>query len=315
MRRVLFIAFICVAGWSSSVAAQTLRPFTHDLGTTDIPVSPQRIVSLHDSGLTIPLIELGVMPVGSGGRVAEDGSFFMRGALSLVKTDFANSDIEFVDRENFEAIAALDPDLIITNTEDAALLERYSLIAPAIVLNRYNRTGTEHLKVLADAAGVLPAYEALEARLQVRLAALAKVIPDASEMSVAMFHFGDGVLQAPYAPTYGALGHVLARTGFGMPAVVAAAGEEIELSLERIADLDADFLIGMYVPEAGETPQSARAALDAAAPGWCDQLVACRSGQIFWLPLDEAFTVSFNGMDLMMMALTTGIAGRSPAQH
>src|SRR5688572_4988262 len=75
--------------------AQEMRPFTHDLGTTDIPVQPRRIVTLHDVGLTIPLIELGVMPVGSGGRVRDDGSVFMRGAVSLVKIDFDTNGIQF----------------------------------------------------------------------------------------------------------------------------------------------------------------------------------------------------------------------------
>ncbi len=52
---------VLLAGVASTADTQT---FTDDLGrTVTVPLHPQRIVSLHDLDITIPLIELGVPPV------------------------------------------------------------------------------------------------------------------------------------------------------------------------------------------------------------------------------------------------------------
>ena len=56
-------------------AAVPVQSFTDDLGrVVTVPRHPQRIVSLHDLDITIPLIELGVPPVASHGRTRPDGS-------------------------------------------------------------------------------------------------------------------------------------------------------------------------------------------------------------------------------------------------
>ena len=79
--------------FSASALAQT-QAFTDDLGrVVQVPVHPQRIVSLHDLDITIPLIELGVPPVASHGRTRPDGSHFLRSSAQLTGIDFANNRI------------------------------------------------------------------------------------------------------------------------------------------------------------------------------------------------------------------------------
>ena len=59
--------------------AQETRTFTDDLGrVVDIPGQPLRIVSLQDLAITVPLLELGVTPVGSHGRTTAEGVPFIR---------------------------------------------------------------------------------------------------------------------------------------------------------------------------------------------------------------------------------------------
>ena len=59
--------------------AQETRSFTDDTGrVVDIPVEPLRIVSLQDLAITVPLLELGVTPVGSHGRTTAEGAPFIR---------------------------------------------------------------------------------------------------------------------------------------------------------------------------------------------------------------------------------------------
>jgi iron complex transport system substrate-binding protein len=59
LMRFLF-SILLLVGLSVS-AAEPTQVFTDDLGRkVTVPVHPQRIVSLHDLDITIPLIELGV---------------------------------------------------------------------------------------------------------------------------------------------------------------------------------------------------------------------------------------------------------------
>src|SRR5690554_2381199 len=112
------------------VGAQETRSFTDDAGrTVEVPSHPQRIVTLHDSSLTTPLIELGIMPVGAFSRSGEDGPY-MRGAATLTGVTFANSGVVDVGGSpaDLEAIAALEPDLIITATFQQTPLDQLQSI-------------------------------------------------------------------------------------------------------------------------------------------------------------------------------------------
>lgn len=139
-------------------SAGETRTFEHDAGTSEIPVNPQRVASLHDISRTLPLIAYGKRPVGSAGRTAGDGSRFLPAGYSLTGIAFADSDIIPLDSGDFEGIAVLEPDLITTNSAND--LDRLSLIAPTVVLNRDSNPGLG--RKVADAAGVLDRYEALE---------------------------------------------------------------------------------------------------------------------------------------------------------
>jgi iron complex transport system substrate-binding protein len=297
---------------SVSTVAQDVRPFAHDSGTTDIPTHPLRIVALHDVGLTIPLLELGVTPVASSGRMRADGSIYLRSGMSLVGVDFDNSDIVYVDDEDMEAISVVAPDLIITSSSDEGMLRQYNLIAPTITLDRYNRTGTDHFRVLADAVGAKEKFEALESRLEWQIAALKQAVPNAGDISVSILHASeDEGIVSNYIPTYGSLGHVLAEVGFKMVPLAEELGVQAQVSPERVPELDADFIIITYRNDQGATPETARAEMEAALPGWCTFLTACARDQVLFLPRDEAFTVSYNAMDLAIATVHADIAGRN----
>ena len=312
MIRKLAIAAVIAALSLAPVSAQEMRDFTHDTGTTQIPAHPKRIVALHDVGLTIPLLELGIAPIASSGRVRGDGSIYLRSGMSLLGVDFDNSDIAFVADDDMEAIAALSPDLIITPEADEALLRQYNLIAPSISLNRYNRSGTDHFRILADAVGATAQFEKLQSRLEWQIEGLRQAVPNAENTTVSILSGGEaGVVVASYMPTYGSLGHVLTETGFSSIEIMEELRVESSISAERLAELDADFVIITYRNDRGDTPADARAAMEESVPGWCDFLHACRNDQVLFLPRDEAFTVSYNAMDLAIATVHAGIAGRN----
>ncbi len=110
--RNTILAFVSTAGLLLGVCvahAEGSRTFTDDLGrTVSVPLQPKRIVALHDIDLTIPLIELGVIPVGSHGRMGGDGKPYLRSSAILTGVDFDNSDIAYIGSINadLEAIVA-----------------------------------------------------------------------------------------------------------------------------------------------------------------------------------------------------------------
>jgi iron complex transport system substrate-binding protein len=297
-----------------------MRMFQHDAGVTEIPVNPQRIVSLNDIQLTIPIIELGVFPVGSAGRLAADGTPYLRASLSLTGVDFSTSDIAYVGSAggggvDLEAIAALEPDLIINNSA-GELNEQLSQIAPTIVLAPFDDTsGLDHLRMVADAVGVLDRHGQLRDRLEWQLSEARRIIPDAADITVSLLYAFDGSIIA-LGRSWGSMGYVLQQIGFAEPVLFddPAYGDSPEtfftLSAERLQDIDGDFIIDSYNNSVGRSPDDARAELGGVLPGWCDFLHACRNNQYIAIPRDDAYAFSFRSFDLMLQTVVTAVGGR-----
>ena len=98
MPNIRILAYsLLVAALSFSAAAQDTRTIIDDAGrSVEIPANPQRIVSLHDLYFSVPLIELGVLPAASHGRMVVEGQPFMRSAKMMTGVDFDNSPIAFL---------------------------------------------------------------------------------------------------------------------------------------------------------------------------------------------------------------------------
>ena len=308
-----------VAGTALAATAPALaqatgtRLFEDDLGAVEIPVKPQRIVSLNDVRVTIPLIEMGVMPVGSQGRIAEDGTIYLRSGMALVRTDFHNSPIQYVGsapEPDLEKIVALEPDLIITYAD--VNLDQFKRIAPTLVLNPQQTPGLDFMRKVADAAGVLERFEELSANVAARMDALRTAIPEANGMVVSLLHSNNpGEVTVGHYDSFGALGFVLSELGCRMPALTDQAKENANFSAESLQQLDGDFIISTYNNGGGATPASMRAAMEATLANYCDVLHACRTGQYVSMPRDEVYAFCFAAIDLAAMGVHAGIAGRN----
>ncbi|HMQ30603.1 MAG TPA: iron-siderophore ABC transporter substrate-binding protein [Chloroflexaceae bacterium] len=152
-----------------------LRPFAHAVGETCVPESPQRIVTTQDQNALLPLLELGVKPVGSAGLPLEDGTFLFRRVAG-----FDTSGIAFVGsygEPNLEAIALLRPDLIIGPPFQADIYDALSAIAPTVLIDVHERPLDEALLDFAtlvnateEAGAMRDAYEARVAELREAMA-------------------------------------------------------------------------------------------------------------------------------------------------
>jgi len=313
---ILAAAAMFAALLANPVTAQEARSFTAANGTFDIPVEPQRIVALNDQIVALPLYELGAPVVGSAGRTDSDGNVFMRGGMDTLGIDYANTDIEYVGAFNsldLEAIAALQPDLIIGGTyNDPAVIDQLQTIAPTLVIDNGALGLVDTLKTLADVTGTAGDFDTRYQRYLDNVERTKSFIGDTSAISATMtFMFPAGEELWVYRQGLGAIGQVLNDLGFAQPDAVASLAEnQASWSAELIQQLDADFIFGFYRQQPDATPEAIFAAYETFAPGWCQALTACQNGQFVLLP-GPTFGSTMTGLELALELVESHVAGRT----
>ncbi|MEW5191353.1 ABC transporter substrate-binding protein [Citrobacter freundii] len=293
-------------------AAVPVQSFTDDLGrVVNVPLHPQRIVSLHDLDITIPLIELGVPPVASHGRTRPDGSHFLRSGVLLTGVDFDNSNMTYIGTADIdiEAIVAAKPDLIITEPSRNTPIEQLEKIAPTVSIDHLDGGAPEIYRKLAQLTGTQNRLALLERRYREEIAQLKRTV-DTQHISLSVIHANQGKINALH--TYHSLGRVLRDAGFTFPKIIDSIppGGRIDVSAERLPELDADFVFATWRGDTGGKPQDEIAAMDAVMPGWCEFLTACQRGHYVLLSREEAISNSYASLSLMVAQVQTHIAGR-----
>lgn len=128
-------------GSTDSKAVET-RIYEHLKGQTEIPVKPQRVVSLFHLG---ELMAIGVKPVGAT-------SYILKNPLLSDTSDIADVGVP----PDTEKILSLEPDLIVTTAPFAEIVEggyeALSRIAPTIVVEQYNDP-VKDVKMFGDILG------------------------------------------------------------------------------------------------------------------------------------------------------------------
>lgn len=276
-----------------------------------MPVHPQRIVSLHDLDITIPLIELGVPPVASHGRTRPDGSHFLRSSAQLTGIDFANSDIQFIGTADIdlEAVAAAKPDLIITEPNRNVPIEQLAKIAPTVSIDHLLGSAPRIYAKLAQLTGTEARLAVLNHRYQAQIQQLKQTI-DTAKISVSVIQANNGKVTVHHS--YHALGRVLRDAGFRFPPLIDRIpdGERIDVSAEQLPELDADFVFATWRSDTGGKPQDELNDMEKVMPGWCDFMQACRSGHYILLPREEVISNSYAALSLLVAEVQSQIAGR-----
>lgn len=296
------------AAMLSCLATQTVaedcadgtRSFTDDRGiAVCIPTNPQRIVSTVDEAIFVPLYELGVTAVGTTASIGPDGMPFIRGGAANIGVNFDThpdiahiGDYEFMD---YEAIAALEPDLIIVGHWGEWFngdVDKMDLIAPTITINIEERTGFTTHEYLADVVGAEVNLAELRARYAHQSRDLDANIPDGVTASIIIP--GDGVVYGYH--TWPGLGQILRDAGVDAPQIIndIPEGQYAEFSVEVLPEFDADWVFISYANHAGETPADALAAMDALLPSWCEVLTTCQDGRVMPVPIEEVASWSLD---------------------
>lgn len=308
MRWFVSLLVLC-AGAAAAADSQT---FTDDLGrAVTVPLHPQRIVSMHDLDITIPLIELGVPPVASHGRTRPDGSHYLRSSAQLTGVDFDNSEIRFIGTADIdlEAVAAAKPDLIITEPSRHVSVEQLAKIAPTVSIDHLQGSAPRIYRKLAQLTGSQARLAVLERRYQEQIKQL-KATVDPQQYRVSVIQANNGKVTVHHS--YHALGRVLRDAGFRFPPLIDKIpdGQRIDVSAEQLPELDADFVFATWRSDTGGKPQDELKAMEAVMPGWCDFMRACRTGRYILLPREEVISNSYAALTLMVAQVQSHIVGR-----
>lgn len=176
----------------SESAAATGAPIsiTDDRGTVELDAPATKVVSL-EWGLTENLLTLGVTPVGA----ADVTGYNMWD--TVVPLDASTPDVGFRGEPSLDAIAALDPDLVVTTTDlPVEVIAQIEAEYPVIALRGSDATdpiGTMRstLEILGEATGTSDKAEAALAVFDAKVDEARATLEEAGEAGAA-FTFADG---------------------------------------------------------------------------------------------------------------------------
>src|SRR3712207_517939 len=134
-----------------STVAEEVRTVEHAAGTTAITGTPERVVVL-DTGELDAVLALGITPVGA---VRTDVSDALPAYLEDAGVDPADvANVGTIAEPDLEAIAALEPDLILSNAvRHTDVYEQLSGIAPTVMAEAIGETWKENLLLAGEALG------------------------------------------------------------------------------------------------------------------------------------------------------------------
>jgi iron complex transport system substrate-binding protein len=230
----------------------------HVYGTTEIKDEPKRVVTIgwaeHDFVLALGVVPVGASKISWGGE--ENGS-----------TEWFDAELEDLDAEaptriddadgiDVDAIAALDPDLVLATGWDMSKeqYEQLSKVADVVPYETapYTATWEQSLETIGKALGRTKAAEEVAEETDAALAAVAEENPDLKGKT---FLFGGISTTDPskidYLTEYDARSGVLTSIGMEVaPSVVAISKGSKEfygsVSAERADELTSDFAI--FIP-------------------------------------------------------------------
>ncbi|WP_369068241.1 ABC transporter substrate-binding protein [Kineococcus terrestris] len=227
------------------------RTVRHELGETEVPAAPQRVVCGTDGGELCSLLALGVRPVGFGQRNDPLRPWVRDLAAGVETYPLASGET------NFERLAVWQPDLLLVQDGFATdeTMPLYSAIAPTVATSFID--WRENLRQVAAAVGREERAQELLGERDAAVAALAAGMPaEARGLRVqALTAFPDGSVYLLNSDS--PLGKAAAALGLAPLPAPDTAGEAVNLlSAENVPLADGDLLLLLnFGPETDGTPE------------------------------------------------------------
>lgn len=243
-------------------------------GEVTVESRPERVVAL-GWGDAETALSLGYQPVGASDWLAFGGD----GVGPWAEGQYDESP-EIIDtlEPSYEAIAALEPDLIldVKSSGDQDRYDRLSEIAPTVGVpeggDSYLTTGQQQLELISTALGVPEKGEELQTQLEDSFAAAREAHPDwdgktiaaATRTSEGWGAYIEGGDRVDFLQN---LGFVQSPTIADLP--VSASGFSVDISAEQLDLLDADLIVAfpIYIETTEITDDPQWQAIPAVADG------------------------------------------------
>ena len=234
---------------NESVNTET-RTIEHAMGTTDIKGTPKRIVVLTNEG-TEALLELGVKPVGAAKSWTGDPWYkHIEKEMEGVESVGDESQI------NIEAVAALNPDLIIGNKmRHEKIYEQLSEIAPTVYSNTLRGEWKPNLEFYAKVLDKEAEGKEIIKKFDDRVDSIAKLAGDNLKTEVSIVRFMPGKTRIYLGDTFS--GTILKQLGFARPENQRSDEFTIEIGKERLNEADGQVMF-YFTYETGNGEGSAR---------------------------------------------------------
>jgi iron complex transport system substrate-binding protein len=278
-------------GDESSGSGET-RTFRDALGEKEIPVSPQRIVTMDGYFTLQAAVEFGAPVVGS--MIANTTGFPWPAVLTEEETE----DIEAVgegSEPNLESIAALDPDLIIGSFHgEEPWHEQAARIAPTVLIAGPENGWKEYLLNVADACGVTQRAEEVFSSYDERVSDISSRLRDVtlSHLVLASGYYTTYV-QGPkaYAPFA-----ILEEVGVRRPPFEVVENDEMakDLSLETISRIEGDVMFLNLWSTTEDTEAEERQYEELQRNPLWQRLPAVRNGEVY--RVDPGHWMNFGAM-------------------
>ena len=284
---------------SLSVSAASLK-VTDALGReVIIPQPPQRIVVMSEPVIGLPLMELGVQPIGSFGR-ADDGSY-------QLGTDFVDAvlgagrpkpqGIGNGREVSLEKLHALKPDLIIGTEFDIDKVKQLSSVAP-VYLEKFLSGDFHHFSIEADLArltGREAVFQQLQAAYMQRVAAVRALLPKTLNGKTYLPVLINDQINVVGEAT--GFTQALEDLGFVRLKLAGEGGDPpllLPLSSEKFVELNPDLLVVLNTwGSKTHDEQAVRAALERIVPMWSQYMRPAREKRIVFLNSSQVFTPTF----------------------
>lgn len=260
------------------------RTVEHELGSTEIPSAPQRVVCATDGGELCSLLALGVTPVGFGQR-NDPLRPWVRDLAGGVESYPLDSET------NFEQLATWRPDLLLVQegfaTDDT--LPQYAAMAPTVATSFIDWRA--NLRQVGAAVGRDQEATDLEAEKDDAVAELAAALPDAARgLQVrALAAFSDGTVYVLNADS--PAGKIATALGLGDMPPADTDGEAVnEVSEELLSLVDGDLLLLLHFSPDDD------GATDLATKGVFQNLEVVKAGNVVDLTEDESHQLYFDSV-------------------
>lgn len=232
---VLALAGCVTSADEQPAPTDEVRTVAHAMGTAEIVGAPQRVVVL-DTGELDTVLSLGVTPVGA---VAADAT----GTLQSYLGDRLDG-VELVGTirdPNLEAIAALAPDLILTNkTRHEEIYPQLDAIAPTVVAERVGVGWRENVELAGEALDRADQARTVLAEYREKAQQTGARFGDPAQTTVSMARFTGDAIRLYGEASF--IGTILDDAGFARPQAQQVQETFVEVGAEEIGQADGDLL-------------------------------------------------------------------------